>query len=866
MIEWHLIPTDLATLPCPTIGFTNDFDMHIQGVHRWYHGFDAMVVIDQAVEHPAIKRISKVPTYAYPMVFGVPADLPASPNRPRDIDLFMSGTMLSAYHPDKARLLHQLMAIEKAKLLVIDGHLGVDNYWELLARSKITPSFCRHPGGIQTRVIEALSMGSISLVQPESIMRLWAGEEQGLFVFDERIGPEPEIRRILANYAAIAAGCAANIPTIRAAFEPRMIASRFFRFCTFLAARPRGERDFSAHQFLSQKRVMFVHGPRLAPDQAALLAEKNDERLARLALDYGSAEFANARAREWMLLYADGSYYSEADLNRAEFLAKAFDRARETAAAFPDRLVPRFNLIRMLLHFGGSGEIAEAIDMAAETVARPEHHWQVDPSEDVYPYDFFSDWFNYRRYLDAVVSALQEGSLGDGLVRLMLASLHHYLAVVKPSLAAAEQAHALDPEFPVYGLTLAEMLARGGNPAQEKRAIGILLDLARHSMVALRAYRQLRAIEERIGRRFAEIEAMDGLFERCLSTFIQAEHHIFKLFSPYFVADDVRAGGVRGVRIDKPPAPGPRPLLSLLVCGQAGVGCQDLLESLQRHRGNSLIESVYVDCYGTPPDGLQQRADQAVSLNQRGFLENRSLALLAALSHARGKIAVFVEPGHALDPLAARHLLEAFYGASVATATGSGVAEPRRLALFRSGPGGARLLAARVVDIVGIGGPSPHELFLGEAPILDELVERLARYGVPVRGLDAPADAAAERPHWWEAGRMRQAPHIIDIARRVWPAIFDERRTTPAIHLPATLVESVNANNIVKFHNFYLVVPQRLGPVNLELPAERQRPEILAAAGLAEARALAVARPHQRPSFRFGIRQRIRRWLQASSP
>jgi hypothetical protein len=33
MVEWHLIPPNLQELPCPTIGQTGDYDLHIQTVY-----------------------------------------------------------------------------------------------------------------------------------------------------------------------------------------------------------------------------------------------------------------------------------------------------------------------------------------------------------------------------------------------------------------------------------------------------------------------------------------------------------------------------------------------------------------------------------------------------------------------------------------------------------------------------------------------------------------------------------------------------------------------------------------------------------------------------------------------------------------
>ncbi len=42
MIEWQLIPPNLQELPCPIIGQTADFDLHIHAVHPWLQLFDQL--------------------------------------------------------------------------------------------------------------------------------------------------------------------------------------------------------------------------------------------------------------------------------------------------------------------------------------------------------------------------------------------------------------------------------------------------------------------------------------------------------------------------------------------------------------------------------------------------------------------------------------------------------------------------------------------------------------------------------------------------------------------------------------------------------------------------------------------------------
>jgi hypothetical protein len=135
----------------------------------------------------------------------------------RDIDVFFSGTLFSSYQPDKAEIVHELLRIPNLRVLMLDGHISHEEYYELLARSKITQNFCRHPGAMLTRALESLSLGSIALVQKGSVHQLWGGADAGIFTFTPGRLAEA-VDRILQNYHVHAAACRAHADAIRARF------------------------------------------------------------------------------------------------------------------------------------------------------------------------------------------------------------------------------------------------------------------------------------------------------------------------------------------------------------------------------------------------------------------------------------------------------------------------------------------------------------------------------------------------------------------------------------------------------------------------------------------------------------------------
>jgi hypothetical protein len=839
-VEWHEIPVDLQELTCPTIAFSNDFDMHIQGVARWLPVFDYRVVIDHVVEWPKVSAIGRGPTASYPIVFGVPDHLGDFRECARDIDVFISGTMLSAYHPDKSRQLHQIFAIPGIKLAVIDGHLSTGMYMDILARSKITPTFCRHRGGIQTRVIESLAMGSISVVQPDSIMKLWLNESNGLFEYDENVGPRPVIERILANYDTIGADCRNAIVTLRQAFEPRSVASRFLRFCTFLATKSRSRRP-ARDRWLNQKRVHFAHAVQLTPAVAVVLAQQNRARLTNEYAATPSGRVLIDRAREHLLLYARALYDGRRDAAQPEYLETAIAELRTACAQFPNSLVAHFDLLRVLIHFGSTADRQSIEDLASEILVKPAGFWRADPYEDVLPYDLFSNWFDYRAYLDLVVERLAGDSMPDAnLNNLILAAVNHYAAVLTGSTEKAEQAVAFNPDFPFFKLTLAEMLARRPLPEQQERAEVLLRELAGSSIVAVRAYWQLQALKERNGSSGRTADDLGSRIRHMEESLIQTEHHHLKVTSPYFQMDNVRRGINRGPLIHKATPRGLRPQISVVVCGLAGHQCGALLASLHyQNIPRSRFELLYVDCYDAPEDSILRLTDWSASLNQRDFLDHRAAALNFAINHCQSEVIGIVTPGKPMISTFLSNLLAAFYG----TSPGYTSASPRNVLVIVPGGGTGqnivRSIAFHVEDYKRVGGIDQREIFMGNDAALDDLAARLNGAHVPALVVAGSGLVLRRLPSWWRGKTLPCSQHLIDMSRKIWPELFDELLIHRGMLQPPQLVEEHRGNNIVWYNSFYYVTPHRLGAPDWENVTKNGHAEIFVTASLDEARRVA---------------------------
>src|SRR6185436_7795316 len=101
--------------------------------------------------------------------------------------------------------------------------------------------------------------------------------------------------------------------------------------------------------------------------------------------------------------------------------------------------------------------------LAQQALETDAARWQIGPDDDVMPFDFHADTFNYRAYLDLVLAAGKGVAVAKAqYVRLIRASLAGYLGRSTGTLAFHELAVDLDPGFARYRLDLAKcLLSRG---------------------------------------------------------------------------------------------------------------------------------------------------------------------------------------------------------------------------------------------------------------------------------------------------------------------------------------------------------------------------------------------------------------------
>lgn len=663
MIEWQLIPPNLQELPCPIIGHTADFDLHIHVVQPWLKLFDTLIVTDMT-EYDDVSRLSSAPVATFPKTFCLSRSLPPPPPpgaNTRDIDVLLTGTTFHEYHREKAEILHQILRVPGVEPFIVNGYLEWWQYHRMLSRSKLSISHIRHPGATPSRGVETLAMGTVLLAQPETTLRLWVGENEGLITYDlSDNGLSQTIARTLADFPKHEAAARRGMAIIREEFEPDRLGMQYLRFATFLAARPANARQ-----------------PAVAPPQKRLVAwqgwlQKSDEPYVKLheralnALqttppEAQTVESLSDPTRESMLDFVMQNLEKPSS-RHAELLTASHEMYRLALQIRPQSLALRFNFIRAALHFGSPSDIKQALGVVQETLAAAPEMLMLEPQDDVMTWDYCAAHFNYRSYFDLVTESFMDGADRTAQLKaLILASIDHYCGRFTGNTANFASAVERDPDFPGYKLAYAKALIRENDGASALKAREILAPLCAHSLHAVEAWSLLKALKQERELEIPDEPATKAAIQALETrTLLDSDYEAIRN-GPYFRAQRLlkaRDNGFDSIKkSDRPVA------LSILLADTNGSRYPRLISSLQNQslpREN--YEIVLVDVFDRISPAAATHADTVIALGQNEYLYNRNVAFNLALAKAQGAIVIIFDEDIDLAPDALEDTLQLFNG------------------------------------------------------------------------------------------------------------------------------------------------------------------------------------------------------------
>lgn len=496
MAEWHQLPPNLEALPCPRFAHIADHDLHLQVLQPWLALFDGLCVTDRS-EWLDVQGLQAGPVVSFPKVFGVPDGLPPVPGCERSLDAFVSGTMLDPYHPDKAALLHELLATPDLDLRLVNGFAGSMAFQALLAASRASFTFVRRPGAMPTRGLESLAMGCALALQEESVLWLYVGREHGVVPW----GPTTQslgaaLRAIRSGWDHFGPAAQRGARHVRRALALSHTAPQYLRFLLFQAALQHAARPtakLARPNAAPRQQRLCVSRTWLPPTPVARrrAMQSNFRGLgARFAAHAAPATLLQM-ARELLCEYAH--YHERGDLDPADhsLFADALHLLDRGCQHFPNHLVLQFVRARALLLCGDARARLRGLQLAHDVASRDPGTWQVAAEDDVMPFDFGSDSFDHRTYLDLLAAAAKGQPLPTGdLVRVLRASLWGHVARASDKLAWHAAAATLNPEFARFRLDLARACLR--RPAHREQGLDLLAELAAGSAEFPTALRLLR--------------------------------------------------------------------------------------------------------------------------------------------------------------------------------------------------------------------------------------------------------------------------------------------------------------------------------------------------------------------------------------
>jgi|GEM_PF-377139 len=765
-IESPALPLDMHELPCPTIGHIADQEIYTQSSVLWLDCFDH-VIAGAGTEYDALRPLCDNRVTTFTKLTSLSENLPALPQsgHARDIGMIFTGAVLHPFYQDKSQLISAIFRDRPEGAYMINGYVPASFYWRFFKWAKMSFNQTRLPRGLQTRAVESLAMGCPSLVQHGSALSFFAETDGGMaHYYDYDLASiRSAIDDLLDDFERHETAAHQGAEVIRREFSEERVSSEYFRFNTYLAARPGWGNRNGPLLPTAQKRAVIMKG--WMPGNWSVVGRQMFGHLRQWKADPNVASTATGFidiARELVLLRCQQLRHAplEPDSNgfADEKIEEALKYLEEGVARFPRSLALFFDYLRVSVHFGDCTQASAAVEALELALNEPETYWDVSPYEDVFPWDFANTHYNYRASNSAVLRAHADKDGPEGtralsdLRDLIRASLYYYFGCHRGDVGALRRAVELDPDFTFYKLAWCDaVLELDNDPEVRAQALRSLADISAYALVAVPSIVLLSDHWEEASGLGIDVENLTGEVLRFAQQTIHLDETSADLGTAFQTAMSmphaklVNRPRTIDRRLDgKSHGPERNPTISIVAMHQLGVVPDRLVGSIAAQNApKTSFELLWITPLRATNAAKHERIDLVVHSGKQSYAYHKGLGFNRAIESARAPWLLICDgvaelaPGTVSDLLSRLPGLDEEHDALLLFPTSSGADdsdgptkanELRPVEDVRGCAPGALIVSRSAFDRVK--GFSAPGVYGGEVTGLQELLVRLRHTGI----------------------------------------------------------------------------------------------------------------------------------------
>lgn len=411
---------DYGQLPCPKIGFLTDHDYFIFNRHAF--AANDLLLTNGPIEHFEVSRIYPRPCHTY-YTLDLGYSIPHPEHRetpPKRFDVAISGSSFVPYMREKAQFAHALMDLpDDLSIRILQGFLPGEVYHRFIGETRRIPMAVRFGDVLNTRIIEAVQLGSDGLNLKGNLWPELLGLQSHTAPYQYE-SLEQDIRQALktSSRESVSPEQLADIDRLLPPSPEREV--RFLKYFAFLGSQSeRVAQNAQAPQRCSGSTGIHLEiqdrsGPAIGKYHLELIQHFSAGNSA-----YDVNKQLNARI------------YLVRCFPNPELIASTVTTGEQLVRQHPRHLAMRFNFARFLFHYGQP----ERAESHFKAIVENADSWELrEDEDDILNYHYHIEYFPYMRYVDnAILKLIDQTAPAQAKpytepAQIILSTACHYLA------------------------------------------------------------------------------------------------------------------------------------------------------------------------------------------------------------------------------------------------------------------------------------------------------------------------------------------------------------------------------------------------------------------------------------------------------